>query len=464
MNRLIVVSNRVASPAKNGCPGGLASGLLDALRQIGGLWFGWNGEIKDDAGELSIQEEGEITFVTTSLTRQQFQQYYCGFANSMLWPVFHYRTDIANYNSNDYAGYCQVNTLLAQKLIPLLRPDDLLWVQDYHLIPFANSCRQLGVRNRIGFFLHTPFPCAEIARTIPPHHDLFGYLADYDLVGFQTETDHQAFLDYARRFNVNQGVPPTGVYPIGIAPDAVTKMAEDHQQNAILKGHSHQTPETQVIFGVDRLDYSKGLPERFQGYERFLETYPDYRRQVQFVQMAGTTREDLTCYRRIHQQLNAEVGRINGRFGAVDWLPLNYLNQSCSRACLAGLMRQARVGLVTPLRDGMNLVAKEYVAAQDADNPGVLILSCFAGAAHELDAALMVNPHDADEVAMALDRALTMSLSERKARHRAMMQVLNKNTIADWHGTFLTDLRKVRPTNTLLRERLGAFAGDAAHL
>ena len=440
MSRLIIVSNRVMAPSAAACPGGLASGLLDALHQVGGIWFGWNGKVDESTAALERQQAGNITFVTTSFTPRQYQQYYCRFANGVLWPSFHYRTDLAHYDRQDYEGYRRVNEMLALKLKPLLQDDDVLWVQDYYLIPFATACRQLGVHNRIGFFLHIPFPCVEVARTIPMHQALFGCLADYDLVGFQTAGDQQAFLDHARRFGSPGATPTTGVYPIGIQPQAFTKMAEAHVAERSLLNSADRHHGRQAILGIDRLDYSKGLHERFQAYEQLLDRYPKHHRRVQFIQIAPITRQDIDYYRHIHERLNTLTGRINGRFGDLDWLPLRYINQDYTRDSLAGLMRQARVGFVTPLRDGMNLVAKEYVAAQSEQDPGVLILSSFAGAAHELSAALIVNPYDRSDVSAALNRALTMSLEERQERHRAMLVALNRTTIDRWHSRFLSDL------------------------
>ncbi|MBU1330633.1 MAG: alpha,alpha-trehalose-phosphate synthase (UDP-forming) [Gammaproteobacteria bacterium] len=451
MSRLVVVSNRVA-PIKDGkaVAGGLAVGVYEALRDSGGIWFGWNGEISASP-ELASETHGRITYATLGLTRRDYDHYYRGFSNATLWPIFHYRIDLARYRRDEYEGYRSVNRKLAEQLKPLLRKDDVIWVHDYHLIPFADECRRLGIRNRIGFFLHIPFPAPEILTAIPPHNDLFRTLCAYDLIGFQTEVDRQAFSDYITR--EVRGVPgPDGyltayghrfraeVYPIGVVPDEIQATAASYKGRRNLIGRTAAGGPCPTIISVDRLDYSKGLLERFCAYEELLQRYPEHHRNVQFVQIAPTSRSDVKTYQHIRQQLETQAGHINGRYAELDWMPLHYLNRSHERRVLMGLFRGAGIGLVTPLRDGMNLVAKEYVAAQDPENPGVLVLSRFAGAARELNTALIVNPYDTVGMAEALDRALRMPLAERKDRYASMMLSIRQNDLARWRDRFLADL------------------------
>ena len=341
--------------------------------------------------------------------------------------------------------------MLAAKLKPLLKSDDIIWIHDYHLIPFAEECRRLGIRNRIGFFLHIPFPPPEILTVIPPHNELLKTLCSYDLIGFQTETDRLAFQDYMTR--EVRGVLEkdgsltaygqnfrAGVYPIGVVPDEIQELAESSKGRRRPMRRITDIARKKII-SVDRLDYSKGLVERFKAYEALFDRFPEHRRKVEFIQIAPTSRSDVKTYQHIRQQLESEAGHINGRLSDLDWTPLHYLNKSHDRRVLAGLFRDADIGFVTPLRDGMNLVAKEYVASQDPEDPGVLVLSRFAGAARELTSALIVNPYDCIGMAEALDRALRMPLAERRDRYEHMMSIIRTADLDAWRDTFLRDLR-----------------------
>ncbi|MEA2738662.1 MAG: trehalose 6-phosphate synthase [Acetobacteraceae bacterium] len=474
MSRLVVVSNRVA-PIQEGeaTAGGLAAGVLDALKQKGGLWFGWSGEITgpDEPGsqrpgpERSNTERagaertvGSISLVTIDLSRQDYDEFYRGFANGTLWPVLHYQIGLGRFEWPEFEGYRRVNDLFAAGLTPLVRPDDLIWVHDYHLLCLADSLRANGLTNRIGLFLHTPFPAPGVFMTIPSHAALIRSMCAYDLLGFQTEIDRTAFLDYLLRHA--DGVPVettgtgtraveafgrivrTGVYPIGVHVDEVRAQAEtpvNRRQATRMRANLME----HLILSVDRLDYSKGLRQRFAAFERFLAEFPAHNGLVTFMQIAPPSRSDIETYQRIRRELEGEAGRINGRFAEVDWVPLRYLNRSFPRNVLMPLYAEAQACLVTPLRDGMNLVAKEYVAAQDPEEPGVLILSEFAGAARELDAALLVNPYDEAGMARAMDRALSMPVEERQERHQAMMKVMRTNSLEQWRDRFEADLRGV---------------------
>lgn len=454
MSRLIIVSNRVA-PITEGKPiaGGLAVGVYDALKESGGVWFGWSGEIASTLpGEPTIVQQDKVMFATVPLTRRDYDQYYRGFSNATLWPTFHYRDDINRFDRNEYAGYKRVNAWLAAKLAPLVRPDDLIWVHDYHLLPFAEACRAEGLKNHIGFFLHIPFPTSQMLMTIPPHDELVRAMCRYDLVGFQTEPDRTAFTDYVVRQTGGQAgvdgtvhaygqVLRTGVYPIGIYPDEIQAQAQAASNRRHILNLKQGLQHRKLIMSVDRLDYSKGLVERFRAFERLLEMAPEQQGQVSFIQVAPPSRSDVTTYQQIRRQLETSAGHINGRFSDLEWTPIRYINKKYERNVLMSLFRASQVGYVTPLRDGMNLVAKEYVAAQSPDDPGVLVLSCFAGAAQELQGALIVNPYDIEGMAEALNRALGMPLPERQARHRDMMLSLRENNLSEWRDRFLADLR-----------------------
>lgn len=454
MSRLVVVSNRIAIPdGSKASAGGLTVGIVDALKTTGGVWYGWNGEINEigeEDDELNMLEQDGITYASFGLNQNDYDLYYLQFSNGVLWPAFHYRLDLVNFQREAWEGYRRVNTQLAQRLKPLLKEDDVLWIHDYHLLPFAAELRKLGINNRIGFFLHIPFPTPEIFNALPPHADLLEMMCDYDLLGFQTESDRIAFLEcvslqtqlttegkahraFGNRFS-------TEVYPIGIEPDSIKEMAEGPLPPKMV-AMKKDLGDAQNIIACERLDYSKGLPERFLAYEALLENYPQHHGKIRYSQIAPTSRGDVQAYQDIRHQLETEAGRINGKFGTLGWTPLYYLNQHFDRRLLMKIFRLTDIGLVTPLRDGMNLVAKEYVAAQDPDDPGVLVLSRFAGAANELTSALIVNPYDRDEVAAALNQAMTMSRTERISRYNDMMTVLRQNDIAHWRESYLKDLR-----------------------
>ena len=455
MSRLVVVSNRIAIPdGSKVSAGGLTVGIVDALKTTGGLWFGWNGEINEIGEEeeepLNMLEQDGITYASFGLDQNDYDLYYLQFSNAVLWPAFHYRLDLVNFQREAWDGYCRVNKQLAQRLKPLLQEDDILWIHDYHLLPFAAELRKLGVTNRIGFFLHIPFPTPEIFNALPPHADLLKMMCEYDLLGFQTESDRLAFLEsvalmtpmqsegkqhraFGNRFN-------TEVYPIGIEPDSIKEMAEGPLPPKMV-AMKKDLGDAQNIIACERLDYSKGLPERFLAYEALLENYPQHHGKVRYSQIAPTSRGDVQAYQDIRHTLETEAGRINGKYGTLGWTPLYYLNQHFDRRLLMKIFRLTDIGLVTPLRDGMNLVAKEYVAAQDPDDPGVLVLSRFAGAANELTSALIVNPYDRDDVAAALNQAMTMSRTERISRYNDMMAVLRKNDITHWRESYLRDLQ-----------------------
>lgn len=454
MSRLVIVSNRVADLSGGMTSGGLAVAVVDALRDSSGLWFGWSGAIVDDPQKvgLKLERHGNVTVATQALTEQEYNNYYLGYSNRALWPVFHYRLDLAEFDAQALEGYKEVNRRLALSLAGLLDKDDLIWIHDYQMIPFGAELRALGIENRIGFFLHIPFPPPEIMSAVPGHAQLMDTLFAYDVVGFQTENDVTNFGHYAEQtqakvtpkthpFRSSGRKLTVRSYPIGIDVDAfhamaVTKTAEDRIRRLQRGSIDHH------IIGVDRLDYSKGLPDRLRAYQRFLEKYPAHRKKAVMMQIAPPTREELTAYADIRTELEQLSGAINGHFGDFDWTPVRYINRSVPRDLLAALFRGSRVGLVTPLHDGMNLVAKEYIAAQDPENPGLLVLSQFAGAAAELQEAMIVNPYDADEVALAMNVALSMSLEERKERYESLITRIRTRDAAHWRQSFLEDLHK----------------------
>jgi len=450
MSRLVVVSNRVPLPSEGARAGGLAVALGSAMEDTGGLWFGWSGKrVRGQSGERHVQQEGNVTFVTIDLTWVDFEAYYNGFANRTLWPLLHFRMDLVDYNRETWAGYKHVNMLFADRLADELRPDDTIWVHDYHLIPLAQRLRERGVGNRIGFFLHVPMPSSDILAALPTHRELFAALSSYDLVGFQTVRDLERFQDYVRLFGggkiITQGELETadgrrfraGAFPISIDTGLIARQAEAAMRKpAVQRLHASLT-ERALAIGVDRLDYSKGLPERFRAFERYLERHPEQRGHLTFLQIAPPSRGEVPEYQALRGTLEGLAGHINGLHASPDWTPVRYVNRNFNHDLLTGFYRVADICLVTPLRDGMNLVAKEYVAAQDPENPGVLVLSRFAGAASELREALLVNPYDVEGVAEAIAAARVMPLAERRQRWRAMMTTLERHDITAWRQSYL---------------------------
>ena len=452
--RLVAVSNRVAVPKADAkAAGGLSVGLLDALQEHGGVWFGWNG--KTTAGEpqdASIEQVGNISYATIDLNERSYEGYYNGFSNESLWPVCHNLLGYVRFDRRDFDEYCRVNALFARKLAPLLQPDDVIWVHDYHLIPLASELRRAGVTQPIGFFLHVPFPDINVLRVLPVYTQLVRALCAYDVVGFHTERDLRAFreavaqqeiggITRADRRNLDRFRDlHADVFPIGIDVTGCQQQALEARDKPAVTRLNSSLEGRQLLIGVDRLDYSKGQQERFRAYERFLENYPGNRGQVVYTQIAPPTRTGVRAYDDIRSALERAAGQINGRFAEVDWVPIRYLNKGYDRATLMGFFGLAAVGLVTPVRDGMNLVAKEFVAAQDPEDPGVLVLSTLAGAAAELQDAVLVNPYDVDGVADGIQRALTMPLEERIERNNAMLEILSRNDITAWRRRFVAAL------------------------
>ncbi|MBN9320155.1 MAG: trehalose-6-phosphate synthase [Caulobacterales bacterium] len=463
MGRLIVVSNRVNPPhdPSVATAGGLAMALAAALREYSGVWFGWSGRTVDDyTGQLSISKVNGVTVATVDLEAQEHHEYYNGYANRTLWPLFHYRPDLTAYERSFDAGYARVNRRFAEALRPLIEAEDFIWVQDYHLAHLARELRGLDVANRLGFFLHIPWPARRLLVTLPRHAELVSALLDYDLIGFQTEDSRHAFLDYITGAADGSVTPDgevsafgksarTGVFPIGIDAAEFETAAVSETALAAHERIVASAVGRRLLLGVDRLDYSKGLEERFLAYEQLLADHPDLRERLFLLQIATLSRENVDAYQDLRARLDTVSGRINGAYATVDWVPLRYVNRAYRRDELAGLYRAADIGLVTPLRDGMNLVAKEFVAAQDPDDPGVLILSEFAGAAEQLSAALVVNPFSREDVAEAIRRGLSMPLAERRSRWREMIDNVRREDVAAWRDGFVEALRGSPPPPAL---------------
>jgi trehalose 6-phosphate synthase len=454
MSRLIVISNRVSKPhgEGQGSQGGLAVALSAALRDHRGLWFGWSGETAAEfTGHIDFDRTEGVTTATIDLEEQDVDEYYNGYANRTLWPLFHYRIDLAEYDRSFAGGYERVNERFAETVQPLIEPDDLIWVHDYHLIPLGQQLRDRGVKNRIGFFLHIPWPPARLMVSLPFHEGLVLSMLAYDVIGFQTEEWLESFRHYVEHelgghcdedgtVHVGDRSVHAGAYPIGIDYSEFAKAAATPRAQSAFERMRVSAAGRRTIIGVDRLDYSKGLEERFLGYRRFLEDHEERQGQVFLLQIAPPSRGEVATYEVIRERLDELSGRINGEFAEVDWVPIRYVNQGYPREELAGFYRAAEIGLITPLRDGMNLVAKEYVAAQDPEDPGVLILSRFAGAALQLTEALLVNPYSKEEISDAILQAMEMPREERVRRWRALNESVERDDVLAWRKGFVAAL------------------------
>ncbi len=460
--RLIIVSNRVAVPDSPRTPlaGGMAVAVKAALKNRKGMWFGWSGKVAEGPAESpQAVDVNKVTYVLIDLSKSDIQEYYNGLANSVLWPILHYRVDLQEFSRADASGYVRVNRMFADRLSALLNDDDVIWVHDYHLMLLGRELRSRGHRNRIGFFLHTPCAPPDILQTLPQHKEILGGLTYYDLVGFQTENDRDNFGHYLTTlgaqsrggvFEIESRKVRLGAFPVSIESKAYMRLARNAGRSALVALVRESLGGNRLVLGVDRLDYSKGIPDRVRAFERFLENNPEWHGRVTLLQITPKSRSDVKQYGEIESEVTGLIGKVNGRFGDAAWTPIRYVNRSYSRTVLAGLYRAADVAMVTPLRDGMNLVAKEYLAAQDPEDPGVLVLSEFAGAAKELDHALIVNPHETDAVASALKRALEMPLAERRERHAPMLAHLLENDITKWAEDYLAALVGGTPARNLL--------------
>jgi len=456
MGRLIAISNRTAADPKARA-GGLAVAVWESLKATGGSWFGWSGELVDELprGTSVFRDEG-VEFVLTDLTHDEHEAYYLNYANRVIWPVFHYRLDLASFDSEAFSVYSAVNQRIANLVADRLTATDTVWVHDYHFLLMGDALRHAGWEGPTGFFLHIPFPPPEMFRAIPEHHWIARALCAYSVIGFQSEGDRSNFVRYLvddcggevladGRIAVFGTTTRIAAYPIGIDPQGFIKAAHSPEADRAAERISRFLGGREFVIGVDRMDYSKGLPQRFEAVGQLFDDHPELHGKVSVTQIAPPSRSKVEEYQELRLELDQLAGRINGDHGDLDWIPLRYLARSYTREELAGLFRIARVGLVTPLRDGMNLVAKEFIMAQDDEDPGVLVLSQFAGAAEQMKDALIVNPHDRNKVADAIHQALTMSLEERQERWRKLRDIVCEQDISWWRNRFLQDLQPAIP-------------------
>jgi trehalose 6-phosphate synthase len=463
MNRLVVVSNRVPLPSSGSSAGGLAVALGGLMERKGGLWFGWSGRVvEENAQATQIEQHGAVRYATIDLTGDEYEGYYNRYSNSVLWPLLHSQTELMRYDRADTVVYRNVNAKMADALVPLLGASDVVWIHDYHLLPLGSELRSRGVRNAIGLFLHIPFASPDVLSAVPEMAALVRDMLAADLIGFQTGSDLEHFAQAAQMLagavrlsenavQIGSRTLRLGVFPVEIDALSFAQIAKENLSTIASERLRASLGDAALILGIDRLDPTKGLMQRMAGFRALMDSRPEWRKRATFLQIAATSRKEVDSYRTLRASLEAECGSLNAEIGTPDWTPLRLLTTSVDRSAVAGFMRMARVGLVTPVRDGMNLVAKEFIAAQDPTDPGVLVLSTFAGAAKQLSAAIIINPHDSDSMADALNTALKMPLAERQHRWRACWSALEGRSPVGWGRGFVAAL--IRATTAKAESR-----------
>ncbi len=463
--RLVVVSNRLPVVVKliddqwtfTPGSGGLVSALAPVLRNRGGIWIGWPGTSEADPATLShllrdATRRSGYALKPVMLDQQDKEDFYYGFANEVIWPLFHDLQSHCNFAPRYWEAYNRVNRKFADVILQTTCPGDFIWIHDYHLMNVGQELRAQGAGARTGFFLHIPFPPLDIYMKLPWRFPLLRALLEYDLIGFQTLRDRRNFLQCVRLVAPDMSVTGkgqvvtlragnrelrVGTFPIGI--DYQEFARESKTEPVIRKARElhEDLPGRQVILGVDRLDYTKGICHRFEAFRNALQRFPELHHRTTLIQVVVPSREDIPKYHALKMEMERLVGEINGQFTQSGWVPIHYIFRSLSRLELLAYYRACEIALITPLKDGMNLVAKEFCAATLADH-GVLILSEFAGAAAQLQkGALLVNPYNVEEVAETIQRAIVMGPGERRARMHKLKRFVRQYDIFWWVDAFL---------------------------
>jgi trehalose 6-phosphate synthase len=459
---LLVVSNRLPDlrssqpldDVRRANVGGLVSALETVLAERRGLWLGWGGHVVPDDEEPSFGfDDGSPPLAWFDYKVSWLRDYYGGFCNATLWPLFHSFPSRVVIDEKTWMSYCELHEVFAHEAYRHARPSDSVWVHDYHLLLLARSLRARGHRGPIGLFLHIPFPSLDIFTMLPWAREIVDAMLDFDLVGFHTQAYLTNFVACAGSLLESRAGPTVienrghfthvGAFPIGILPESFQEAPEPAVASEI-ESFMQSLGSAKLVIGVDRLDYTKGIPERLLAFGRLLNLFPEWRGKVSLVQISVPSRADVPEYSEQRATIEGIVGRVNGEYGEAHWVPIRYLYRGYTRNHLSQLYRAARVGYVTPLRDGMNLVAKEYVAAQNPEDPGVLVLSQFAGAASEMKDAIITNPYFTDGMARDLDRALRMPLHERKTRYDRLLAAVERTTAQSWATSFLDALAQCR--------------------
>lgn len=462
--RLVVVSNRLPYilecqnqqwTLKPGS-GGLVTALLPVLRNRGGVWIGWSGSTEEipAAQEMFCQASREAGYVLKPiyLTQEEVDLYYHGYANESIWPLFHDLQSQCRFEPEYWHAYVRVNRKFAEALVADCRPDDFIWVHDYHLMDVAHHVREMTQAPNLAFFLHIPFPSPDIFLKLPERQAVLNSLLAYDLVGFQTQRDRRNFVQCVRTLVRHAWVQAqghlhvvrledremrVGAFPIGIDADGFAAAALAPEVDERVRAIKARYYDRQIVLGLDRLDYTKGIPHRLQAFANLLERFPEVRGRIHLFQVVVPSREGIPKYDELKIEIERLVGNINGRYSEVGYVPVHYFFRSLDRAELLSLYRGADIALITPLKDGMNLVAKEFCACS-VDENSVLVLSQFAGAAAQLgQAALVVNPYDVEQTADAIYNAYRMSPGERRYRMRRLRRNVRTQNIFWWVDSFM---------------------------
>ena len=424
--RLVVVSNRVPAAGGRVSVGGLVAALRPALEAVGGLWFGWGGSI-GPADAIERRREGRVEFVTCALTADEEEGYYEGFCNRTLWPLMHGMPERAELRAGEYERWRAVNARFAALLRPFLEPGDLVWVHDYHLMALGSELRAAGWEGRAGYFHHIPVPEAALWNAIPQHLEIAAGFEAYDLVGLQTQRDVARLERYAPA-----AAGRMRAFPIGIDPQGMRALAGQHPADAF-----EARTGRQVLLGLDRLDYTKGIPDRLTAFERLIRRRPEVAAEALLVQWSAPSREGIADYQAERRRVDDAVGRLRALASPS---PVEARHEVLPAELVAAALRDADVCLVTSRADGMNLVAKEFVAAQRPEAPGVLVLTDGCGAAEELTDALIVPSGDIEALAEAIERALEMPVEERRQRWRSLAATVEAGNVQEWCRGFLATL------------------------
>lgn len=473
MGRTIIVSNRLPLQIlfENDnlelipSVGGLATGLKSFHQKKNALWIGWPGLLEKDVKDKSIRKkvDNELRskkFKPVYLTEEDLEDYYYGFSNRVLWPLFHYFTEYTKFNQRMWDSYQRINQAFADQIVEEADENTTVWVHDYHLMLLPQYLRERRPDLKIGFFLHIPFPAYEVFRILPVREDILHGLLGADLIGFHTYDYQQHFLHCVESLTpatilYNQAITDdhtttVDVYPMGIDVEKFESTARRHiqmkeeEKSELRKELEHQKthhPGIKLILSIDRLDYTKGIALRIKAFDYFLKANPQYHKKVRLVMLAVPSRTGVPQYQKLKREVDELVGRINGRYATMGWNPIWYFYRSMPFGDLIDLYTQCDIALLTPLRDGMNLVAKEYIMSR-VDQSGVLILSEMAGAMHEMAEALLINPNNFQQINDSLIEAIDMPLSEQKRRNKAMQERLQNQDIKQWAQTFMQDLQE----------------------
>ncbi|MEA3313228.1 MAG: bifunctional alpha,alpha-trehalose-phosphate synthase (UDP-forming)/trehalose-phosphatase, partial [Caldisericota bacterium] len=466
MERLIIVSNRLPVTVikrKNGLSfnhsvGGLATGLGSFHNSHNSIWVGWPGvpcEKLNKKNRKSIETKliSEFSCYPVFLTQTNVDLYYNGFCNKTVWPLFHYFIQHAIFNKKLWEAYKQVNKIFSEKILENANPDDIIWIHDYHLLLLPKLLREKLPNAKIGFFLHIPFPSYEIFRLFPWRREILDGLLGADLIGFHTYSYVKHFLETVRRIldyehaygeiTLSNRVVRVDAFPMGIDYEKFADAASDVKVQRKINRIRKKVGDRKVILSVDRLDYTKGIPERLETFDFFLDRYPEFKEKITYIIITVPSRTKVEHYRLLKKQVDELVGKINGKYGTFGWIPIWYIYRSLPFYTLAALYSIADIALVTPLRDGMNLVSKEFIASK-VDSKGVLILSEMTGAAEELGEAIIVNPNNREEIAEALEEALLMPDEEQIERTKIMQKRLMRYNAKRWASDFIDSLLDIK--------------------